>query len=67
MVETPTGGAGHALSNEAIATKFNRLTDGLAAKNRIGNLQDFLLNIEKQEKAVALLDLLEAEVTNALA
>jgi hypothetical protein len=29
-------------------------------------LQDFLLNIEKQEKAVALLDLLEAEVPNAL-
>jgi hypothetical protein len=30
-------------------------------------LQDFLLNIENQEKPVALLDLLEAEVANVLA
>jgi aconitate decarboxylase len=67
MVETPTGGAGHPLSNEAIVAKFNTLTSGVAAKDRIGKLQDFLLNIEKQKKAVALLDLLEAEVTNALA
>lgn len=66
MVETPTGGAGHPLSNEAIAAKFNTLTDGVAAKDRIGKLQDFLLNIEKQKKAVALLDLLESEVANAL-
>jgi hypothetical protein len=36
---------------------------------RIGSakLQDFLLNIEKREKASALLDLLEAEVANELA
>ncbi len=67
MVETPTGGVGHPLSNEAIAAKFNTLTDGVAAKDRIGKLQDFLLNIEKQEKAVALLDLLEAKVANVLA
>jgi aconitate decarboxylase len=67
MVETPTGGAGHPLSNEAIAAKFNTLTDGVAAKDRIDKLQDLLLNIEKQEKAVALLDLLEAEVANVLA
>ena len=67
MVETPTGGAGHPLSNEAIAAKFNTLTDGVAARGRIGKLQDFLLNIEKQEKPVALLDLLEAEVANVLA
>jgi hypothetical protein len=66
MVETPTGGAGYPLSNEAIAAKFNTLTDGVAAKDRIGRLQDFLLNIDKQKKAVALLDLLEAEVANAL-
>jgi 2-methylcitrate dehydratase PrpD len=66
LVETPTGGAGHPLSNEAIAAKFNTLTEGVAAKDRIGKLQDFLLNIEKQEGAVALLDLLEAEVANAL-
>jgi hypothetical protein len=66
MVETPTGGAGHPLGNEAIAAKFNTLTDGVAAKDRIGRLQDFLLNIDKQKKAVALLDLLEAEVANAL-
>jgi aconitate decarboxylase len=67
MVETPTGGAGHPLSNEAIAAKFNTLTDGVAARGRIGKLQDFLLNIENQEKPVALLDLLEAEVANVLA
>ena len=42
-------------------------TDGVAAKDRIGKLQDFLLNIEKREKASALLDLLEAEVANELA
>jgi hypothetical protein len=66
MVETPTGGAGHPLSNEAIAAKFNTLTDGVAVKDRIATLQEFLLNIEKQKKAAALLDLLEAEVANVL-
>jgi Resolvase, N terminal domain len=38
MVETPTGGAGHPLSNEAIAAKFNTLTDGVAARGRIGKV-----------------------------
>ena len=60
------GGAGHPLSNEAIAAKFNALTDGVAAKDRTLKLQDFLLNTAKQEKAVALLDLLETEVANVL-
>jgi hypothetical protein len=52
---------------KTIAAKFNTLTDGVAARGRIGKLQDFLLNIEKQENSVAVLDLLEAEVANVLA
>jgi len=67
MVETPTGGEGHPLSNEAIAAKFNTLTEGIAAKDRMDKLQAFLLNIDKQEKAIDIFDLLEAEVLNALA
>ncbi|KJH73703.1 MmgE/PrpD family protein [Pseudomonas sp. ES3-33] len=66
-VETPTGGEGRPLSNETIATKFNTLTEGIAAKNRMDKLQAFLLNIDKEERAVDLFKLLEGEVSNALA
>jgi aconitate decarboxylase len=67
MVETPTGGEGHSLSNEAIAAKFNTLTEGIAAKDRMDKLQAFLLNIDMQDSAIGLFDLLESEVSSPLA
>jgi len=35
MVETSTGGAGDPLGNQAIAGKFNALSDKVAARDRI--------------------------------
>ena len=65
MVESPTGGEGHPLSNEAVAAKFNTLTEGIATRDRMDKLQAFLLNIEKLDRAIDLLDLLEAEAAHA--
>lgn len=62
-----SGGEGHPLSNDAIGAKFNALTEGIATKDRMDKLQAFLLNIDKQDRAIDLLDLLEAKVANPLA
>ena len=67
IIETPTGGADHPLNNDAIVAKFETLSSSVTGEDRIGKLKDFVLSIDKQERAAALLDLLKEEVTDALA
>ena len=67
MVESPTGGTDHPLGNQAVADKFDALTGSIAAKDRMRKLQAFLLNIDEEERAADMLDLLELEVADALA
>ena len=67
LVETPTGGADHPLNNDEIVAKFKTLVSAVANEERIDKLHEFVLTIDQQEKAAALLNLLKEEVTDALA
>ena len=67
MIETPTGGADHPLANDAIVAKFRTLSSSVTGDARIGKLQELVLDIDQEDRAATLLDLLKEEVTDALA
>ena len=58
LIEMPTGGADRPLNNDAIVAKFRTLSSSVTGEDRIGKLQNFVLNIDKAERAATLLDLL---------
>lgn len=65
-IETPTGGTDRPLANDAVAAKFQRLTSSVADPDRCARIGEFILTLDKQEKALDLIDLLRGRVKEAL-
>lgn len=67
LVETPTGGVDHPLSNDDIVKKFRSLTGAVTTEARAQQLLDTVLNLDTLQNAGDLLTLLTDPVKNPLA
>jgi len=67
LIEAPLGGTEIPLANDVVANKFDRLAAAVTSEDRAARIREFMLALDLQEKAVALLDLLREPVKNPLA
>ena len=66
LVESPTGGVDHPLSNDDIVKKFLGLTRAVTSETRVQQILAAVLSLGTQQSTADLLKLLTAPVTNPL-
>ena len=67
LVESPTGGVEHPLSNDDIVKKFLGLTRAVTSETRVQQILATVLSLDTQQSAGDLLKLLTDPVKNPLA